>query len=91
MYKVEERLNIILRKVENSSEISIKYLSKLDIYDKLIVFNLFNFNQWKIKFSALVLILAYLLYKSDIFNPSDEVRFVFVCSEELLSVLTILY
>lgn len=88
MHKVEERLNIILRKAENSSAISIKDFSKLDVSDKLITFKIFSFSLWKIKFSALVLVLAYLLYKSDILNPSDEVRYVIAYFENFFLLLT---
>ncbi|XP_018566497.1 bifunctional arginine demethylase and lysyl-hydroxylase JMJD6-B [Anoplophora glabripennis] len=72
MNKVEERLNSILRKAENSSEITTSHFSKLDVTNKLVTFSFFDLNQCKIKFSVLVLVLGHLLYKSDIFNSSDE-------------------
>ncbi|KAJ8923555.1 hypothetical protein NQ315_010134 [Exocentrus adspersus] len=72
MHRIEERLNAILRKAENSSDISKKDFSKLDVTNKLTSFNFLKFANWKIKLSVLVLLLAHLLYKSDIFNSSEE-------------------
>lgn len=74
MHKIEERLNTILRKAENSSEISDIHFCKLDIANKLATFAFLNLNRCKIKFCILVLVLAHFLYNSDAFNSSDEVR-----------------